>query len=161
MEILYGKKNEVSFAVSPVVKYRESYIGPYILQGNESEFGRDASIEEEIKNNRDVLGYVIRTKCMQLDETGNFTPVYIDNYVMIGEEKRDLLNNSKTFVLETGDLFHVGDPNSYGNNYGTRVVCCSNRNTLLVSYLKFRHSVFDCLCDGKNTECSKQFVKKN
>lgn len=46
MEVLYGKKNGLSFFISPVVKFRETYIDPYV-------------IEEEISNNIDVFDCLI------------------------------------------------------------------------------------------------------
>lgn len=85
MEVLYGNMNGLSFAISPVVKFRETYIGHYILQGDEVKFGKDAPIEEEIKNNENVLGYVVRTKTTQLDEVGYTIPIFVDNYFLIGE----------------------------------------------------------------------------
>lgn len=45
MDVLYGKMNDVSFMVSAVVKYRESYVGPYVLYGDEEGFGRTSPIE--------------------------------------------------------------------------------------------------------------------
>lgn len=46
MEVLYGKKNGLSFFISPVVKFRETYIDPYV-------------IEEEISNNIGVFDCLI------------------------------------------------------------------------------------------------------
>lgn len=46
MEVLYGKKNGLSFFISPVVKFRETYIDSYV-------------IEEEISNNIDVFDCLI------------------------------------------------------------------------------------------------------
>lgn len=163
MEVLYGNMNGLSFAISPVVKFRETYIGPYILQGDEVKFGKDAPIEEEIKNNENVLGYVVRTKTTQLDEVGYTIPIFVDNYFLIGEEKGNGLKRCNSiFKLESGDLFQVGDPNSHIDNYGVRVICCESREKLLTTFLRLKHNVFDYLADGNGfREFSKQFVKKN
>ena len=163
MEVLYGNMNGLSFAISPVVKFRETYIGPYILQGDEVKFGKDAPIEEEIKNNENVLGYVVRTKTTQLDEVGYTIPIFVDNYFLIGEEKRNGLKRCNSiFKLESGDLFQVGDPNSHIDNYGVRVICCESREKLLTTFLRLKHNVFDYLADENGfREFPKQFVKKN
>lgn len=93
MEVLYGKMNDVSFMVSAVVKYRESYVGPYVLYGDEEEFGRTSPIEQEIKENPDVCGYVIRSKAWQLDDKAELSPIYVDHYVMIGTREVDPLSS--------------------------------------------------------------------
>lgn len=163
MEVLYGKMNDVSFMVSAVVKYRESYVGPYVLRGDEEEFGRTSPIEQEIKENPDVCGYVIRSKAWQLDDKAELSPIYVDHYVMIGTREVDPLSSKNAGVvrLENGINFNISSSNCCGKSSATRLTCCKNRNDLLVNYLKFRYSVTGYLCDDKHSECAKHFVKKD
>lgn len=106
MEVLYGKMNDVSFMVSAVVKYRESYVGPYVLYGDEEKFGRTSPIEQEIKENPDVCGYVIRSKAWQLDDKAELSPIYVDHYVMIGTSVFNANNNLKKIINKTGRSFN-------------------------------------------------------
>lgn len=163
MEVLYGKVDNISFMVSAVVRYRESYVGPYVLRGDEEMFGRTSPIEQEISENPDVYGYVIRSKTWQLDDKAELSPVYVDHYVMIGTREVDPLSDKDRDVvrLENGINFDINSSNCCGKNATTKLTCCKNRNDLLISYLKFRYSVTDYLCDDKHSECDKHFVKKD
>lgn len=122
MEVLYGKMNDVSFMVSAVVKYRESYVGPYVLRGDEEEFGRTSPIEQEIKENPDVCGYVIRSKAWQLDDKTELSPIYVDHYVMIGTREVDPLSSKNAGVVR---LENVTIP-SMVTSIGTSVFNANN-----------------------------------